>query len=192
MKKCFTLTILLLSFFALHAQIKLKLVLFSQGYTRPLGIENCGDSRLFIVQQKGQIIVCDSAGHRRTTPFLDIKDRISNGSERGLLGLAFDPNYGTNGFFYVNYTDSNGNTQISRFRVSKNNPNKAIKASEKHILNITQPFANHNGGCTRFGPDGYLYIGMGDGGSAGQCARRNAQHQPAIRGRALRWAVCVR
>ena len=185
MKKYFTLATLLLSVSWLNAQIQLKLVPFSQGYTRPLGIENCGDSRLFIVQQTGQIIVCDSTGHRHNTPFLDIKDRISNGSERGLLGLAFDPNYKTNGFFYVNYTDSNGNTQISRFRVSNSNRNKAVKASEKHILNITQPFANHNGGCTRFGPDGYLYIGMGDGGDAGD-PNNNAQNPMSLLGKMIR------
>jgi glucose/arabinose dehydrogenase len=110
---------------------------------------------------------------------------ISLGSERGLLGLAFDPGYLTNGYFYVNYTNTSGNTQISRFRVSSTNPNRAVKSSEKFILQVQQPFSNHNGGCTRFGPDGYLYIGMGDGGSGGD-PNNNAQNPMSLLGKMLR------
>lgn len=169
----------------LQAQLQVKLVFFSAGYSSPVGIENCGDSRLFIVQQTGQIIISDSLGNRRSTPFLDLTDRISTGIERGVLGLAFDPAYKANGFFYVNYTDKNGNTQVSRFSVKSGLPNQADKNSEKLLLNIAQPFSTHNGGCTRFGPDGYLYIGMGDGGYIGD-PYNNAQNKQSLLGKMLR------
>ena len=177
MKKYFTLLVFLLfTHFFINAQNTIALQQFSAGYTSPLGIENCGDSRLFIVQQSGQIIISDSNGNKQNKPFLDISDRVLfNGGEQGLLGVAFDPNYLTNGYFYVNYINKSGNTQISHFSVSNNNANKASEGSEKFILQIQQPFSNHNGGCTRFGPDGYLYIGMGDGGSGGD-PNNNAQN----------------
>jgi glucose/arabinose dehydrogenase len=185
MKKTFTLIILLFAIlFTVHAQ-QLSLVQFSSGYSSPVGIENCGDSRLFIVEEKGKIFICDAAGNRSTQPYLDITDRVLFSGERGLLGLAFDPNYKNNGFFYVNYINKSGNTQISRFKVQANNPNLANKNSEKFILQIAQPFSNHNGGCTRFGPDGYLYIGMGDGGSSGD-PNNNAQNPMSLLGKMLR------
>lgn len=185
MKKNLTILSLLLSTLVAHTQMQLTLVSFSSGYTSPLGIENCGDSRLFIVQQTGQIMICDSAGQKLATPFLDISGRILYGGERGLLGLAFDPKYSQNGFFYVNYTNKLGNTQISRFKVSGNDSNKAVRASEQFILQVTQPFANHNGGGIRFGRDGYLYIGMGDGGSGGD-PNNNAQNPMSLLGKMLR------
>ena len=187
MKKQFTLFVLLLvcSLFT-AAQNKIKLVQFSTGYSSPVGIENAGDSRLFVVEQEGKIIICDSNGHRTNKPFLNITDRVLyNGGEQGLLGLAFDPGYASNGFFYVNYINKSGNTQISRFKVKSGDPDLASKTSEKFILKIDQPFANHNGGCTRFGPDGYLYIGMGDGGNGGD-PNNNAQNTKSLLGKMLR------
>lgn len=172
-------------FSAANAQNKIKLVQFSSGYISPIGIENCGDSRLFIIEQQGRILIADSAGNRMEKPYLDITDKILPGGERGLLGLAFDPAYASNGFFYVNYTDSIGNTQISRFKVRAANPDRADKNSEKPILSISQPFKNHNGGCIRFGPDGFLYIGMGDGGDAGD-PNNNAQNPMSLLGKMLR------
>lgn len=186
MKQFFTLLFILLCSKVCYSQAgSVSLVPFSSGYTSPLGIENCGDSRLFIVQQGGQIIVSDSLGNKQATPFLDISDRILASGEQGLLGLAFDPNYTNNGFFYVNYINTSGNTQISRFKVNGNNPNKAIKGSEKFILQIQQPYSNHNGGCLRFGRDGFLYIGMGDGGSGGD-PQNNAQNPASLLGKILR------
>ncbi len=186
MKKIFTLFFLVFAAASLKAQFpKLVLDTFSRGYSSPLGIENAGDSRLFIVQRSGQIIICNASGTRRAQPFLDISDRASqNGDEQGLLGLAFDPNYKKNGYFFVNYIDTNGNTQISRFRVSSDK-NIADPGSEVHVLQIQQPYSNHNGGCLRFGSDGYLYIGMGDGGSGGD-PNNYAQNKTVLLGKMLR------
>lgn len=184
MKKQFTLlTLLLLSSLLMNAQ-RLKLLGFSSGYSNPVGIENCGDSRLFIVEQEGKIFICDSLGKRNPKPFLDITDRVLFNGEQGLLGLAFDPGYLTNQSFYVNYIDKNGNTQISKFKVRSDSPNVAAKL-ERFVLNIPQPFNNHNGGCIRFGPDGYLYIGMGDGGSGGD-PNNNSQNPQSLLGKMLR------
>jgi glucose/arabinose dehydrogenase len=102
------------------------------------------------------------------TPFLDISAKVgSRYTEQGLLGLAFHPHFAQNGQFYVNFTDENGNTVIARFHVSATDPNLADPASEVDILHVNQPYNNHNGGGLAFGPDGYLYIGLGDGGSEG-------------------------
>ncbi|MBI4720969.1 MAG: PQQ-dependent sugar dehydrogenase [Chitinivibrionia bacterium] len=119
--------------------------------------------------------------------FLDIRDRVGSvGNEQGLLGLAFHPLYKDNGYFYVNYTEATaGRTIVSRFHVSAANPDSADAASELVLLDEVQPFANHNGGCTRFGPDGYLYIGMGDGGGAGD-PLENAQNLATLLGKLLR------
>ncbi|HEX7239499.1 MAG TPA: PQQ-dependent sugar dehydrogenase, partial [Longimicrobiaceae bacterium] len=124
-----------------------------------------GDARLFIVEQPGRIRVVEN-GALLPTPFLDITDRVSSGGERGLLSVAFHPSYAANGFLYVNYTDRAGDTRIERYRVSADR-NRADPASAKLILQVAQPFANHNGGLVVFGPDGKLYVGMGDGGSGG-------------------------
>jgi glucose/arabinose dehydrogenase len=170
----------------LIAQNGIQLIPFSSGYTSPLGLENCGDNRIFVVQKTGQIMICDGAGNKLATPFLNISDRVlTQGNEQGLLGLAFHPNFRSNGYFYVNYINKNGNTQISRFKESTTNHNVAIPTSEKKILEIHQPYSNHNGGCIRFGPDGYLYIGMGDGGSGGD-PQNNAQNPSSLLGKMLR------
>ena len=174
------------SFMAKGQELAASLVTFSSGYNLPLDIQNCKDSRLFIVQKDGKIMIADSTGKKRRIPFLDISDRITTtGEEQGLLGLAFDPNYATNGYFYVDYVNLNANTQISRFKVSAANPNKANISSEKFLLSVVQPYANHNGGCMRFGPDGYLYISMGDGGSAGNPGN-TAQDLTSLLGKILR------
>jgi glucose/arabinose dehydrogenase len=121
-------------------------------------------NRLFIVEKTGAIRIVQN-GTLLPTPFLDIGSKVSMGDEQGLFGLAFDPGYATNGRFVVHYTDVAGNTQVSSFQVSSD-PNLADAASEQVILTAAQPFTNHNGGQILFGPDGFLYLGLGDGGSA--------------------------
>ena len=137
------------------------------GLDLPIGLTNAGDGsdRLFVLEQAGLILIHQD-GNLLPDPFLDIRDRASCCGERGLLGLAFHPDYSDNGFFYVNYTDLNGDTVIARFSVS-DDPYRALPESEERLLQIPQPYGNHNGGVVEFGPDGYLYIGTGDGGSAG-------------------------
>lgn len=156
---------------------------FGTGFSSPVGIENAGDSRLFIVEQGGLIRILNTNGTINATPFLNVSTIISAGGERGLLGLAFHPNYVTNGFFFVNYTNTAGNTVIARYSVS-GNPNIA-NTTGTILLTITQPYSNHNGGCIKFGPDGYLYIGMGDGGSSGDPENR-AQNISENLGKMLR------
>jgi glucose/arabinose dehydrogenase len=124
-----------------------------------------GDPRLFIVEKTGRIRIVKN-GAVVAAPFLDLSASVSGSSEQGLLGLAFDPQYATSGRFYVDYTDRNGDTRIARFRVSAD-PDVADPASEEMLLTVPQPYSNHNGGQVAFGPDGDLYIGMGDGGSGG-------------------------
>ncbi len=139
------------------------------GLDTPVSLANAGDGsgRLFVVEKPGRIRIIQN-GSLVDTPFLNIRDRVgSSGSEQGLLGLAFHPQYTQNGYFYVNYTDKNGNTVIARFSVSAQDPDRADPSSEQRLLSANQPFPNHNGGQVTFGPDGYLYLGLGDGGSAG-------------------------
>jgi glucose/arabinose dehydrogenase len=139
--------------------------LIASGFQRPLDLESApGDRRLYVVEQGGRIqVILD--GQVQATPFLDISDRVRSGGERGLLGLAFHPEFASNGLFYVNYTNPSGNTHISEFHAVSSD--RADAASERLLLVVAQPFANHNGGALTFGNDGFLYIGLGDGGSAG-------------------------
>ncbi|MDA0701482.1 MAG: PQQ-dependent sugar dehydrogenase, partial [Bacteroidetes bacterium] len=130
---------------------ELNLVPFASGFNAPLDIKNSGDQRLFIVEQGGRIKIVNSDGSTNATPFLDISSIISSGGERGLLGLAFHPNYSTNGYFYLYYTNPNGDVQISRFSVDAQDPNLADASSAFSILTIDQPYPNHNGGCIAFG-----------------------------------------
>ncbi len=148
----------------------LSLQSFGTGFTSPVEITHAGDSRLFIVEQTGRIKILNSNGTVNAAPFLNISTLISNGGERGLLGLAFHPNYTTNGYFFVNYTNTSGDTVIARYSVSAN-PDVA-NTTGTILMTIDQPYSNHNGGCIKFGPDGYLYIAMGDGGSAGDPENR--------------------
>jgi glucose/arabinose dehydrogenase len=142
-----------------------------------------GDPRLFVLEQTGRVrVIAD--GQLVDVPFLDLSGSVSNGNEQGLLGLAFHPNYAENGRFFVNYTDTRGDTQIVAFTVSAD-PNLADPASAATLLSVDQPYANHNGGWLGFGPDGYLYIGMGDGGAAGDPQNR-AQNPDELLGKLLR------
>ena len=144
-----------------------------------------GSGRIFVIEKVGRILIFED-GTRRDAAFLNIAGEVnSQDSERGLLGLAFHPNYPETPYFYVNYTDLSGTTVVSRFQVSADDPNLADPNSEKVLLKISQPFANHNGGMIAFGPDGYLYIGMGDGGSGGD-PQGNAQNPQSLLGKMLR------
>lgn len=154
------------------------------GLTNPTDITGAGDgsNRLFVLEKAGRIRIIRN-DQLLPTPFLDITDRVgSNSSEQGLLGLAFHPRFAQNGYLYVNYTDRNGNTRISRFTASGDS---ADPRSEQRILAVKQPYANHNGGAVKFGPDGYLYIGLGDGGSQGD-PFDNAQSGNSLLGKILR------
>ncbi|MCC6412808.1 MAG: PQQ-dependent sugar dehydrogenase, partial [Saprospiraceae bacterium] len=167
--KNITLLFCLLFSFGLFAQPKIQLDVYATGFTKPVDITHAGDNRLFIVEQDGAIWILDSNGVKLTTPFLNINPRVrSTGNEQGLLGLAFHPNYADNGYFYVNYSrETDGDTRVSRFSRSASDPNVADPDSELILFTQDQPYSNHNGGCIKFGPDGYLYIGLGDGGSGG-------------------------
>jgi glucose/arabinose dehydrogenase len=170
----------------LTAQISLNLRLVAGGFTRPVDIAHTGDDRLFIVEQRGFIKIINATGQVLPTPFLDIDARVNSGAnERGLLGLAFHPDYSNNGYFFVNYTNNSGHTVIARYSVNPANPNLALVDSELIIMTITQPFSNHNGGDLNFGADGYLYIGMGDGGSGGD-PQNYSQNRQSLLGKMLR------
>lgn len=150
----------------------IELVKVVDNLIRPLYVTHAGDGsgRLFIVEQRGRIYVLKNDA---LSIFIDITSLVSpdaNGSgytERGLLGLAFHPDYATNGLFFVNYTDQDGHTVIRRYQVSADNPDVADASSGTEIFFLRQPFPNHNGGYITFGPDGYLYVALGDGGMAG-------------------------
>ena len=162
-----------------------EIELFASGFNSPVNLQNAGDDRLFVVEQNGRILILNEDGTTNPTPFLDISTLVSCCGERGLLGLAFHPDYATNGFFYVNYTDAGGDTQVSRFSVDPADPNIALPGSELPIIDYNQPFANHNGGSLAFGPDGFLYISSGDGGSGGDPGNR-AQNTTILLGKLLR------
>jgi len=147
-------------------------------FSTPLGVRNAGDGsdRLFVIERSGRIRVIDSGDNTLATPFLNITALVDTFFEGGLLGLAFHPDYANNGFFYVNYTSdgTGGNsltTNIVRYTVSAGDANIANPASDLEILTVCQPAGNHNGGDLHFGADGYLYIGMGDGGASSSTAQ---------------------
>ncbi|MEJ2481898.1 MAG: PQQ-dependent sugar dehydrogenase [Gemmatimonadota bacterium] len=145
-----------------------------------------GDPRLFVVEQAGRIqIVAD--GVVRDEPFLDISDRVSSGGERGLLGLAFHPGFASNGWFFVNFTDLEGTTRLERFRAGAD-PDRADPESATLLLSIPQPYANHNGGHVLFGPDGRLFVAVGDGGAGGD-PEGNGQNRETLLGSILRLDV---
>ena len=143
-----------------------------------------GTGRMFIVQQSGQILILKD-GEVNPTPFLDISGQITTGTEQGLLSVAFHPQFKSNGLFYIDYTDTSGNTQIEEWKVSADNPDVADPSSARTLLSVDQPFPNHNGGLLLFGPDGYLYIGLGDGGSQGD-PNGNGQNLGVLLGKILR------
>ena len=179
--------LLICAFFCLNAFSQtIELEDFADGFSSPLALKNAGDERLFVVEQGGVIKIVDLNGVVNTTPFLDIQSIVNAGGERGLLGLAFHPEYQNNGYFFVHYSNSSGDTQISEFSVSTSNPGIANPNSEVMLLTVSQPFSNHNGGTIAFGPqDGYLYIGLGDGGGGGD-TDNNAQNPTLLIGKLLR------
>lgn len=164
----------------------LTTTLLTTGLADPIGIAAppiADDSRLFIVEQAGRIVTVDTANPQDKTLFLDITSKVGGGGERGLLGLAFHPAFQQNGQFFVNYTDKAGNTVVARYQTGQDGTGDA--SSEKVLLTQQQPFANHNGGALQFGPDGYLYIALGDGGSGGDPGNR-AQDTSTFLGKILR------
>ena len=173
-----------------HGQVQLTNAFPSLTFTRPIFLTHAGDgtNRVFVVQQDGLIKVFpnDSAVTASTT-YLDIQAKLSaTTGEEGLLGLAFHPEYASNGFFYVNYTaPSPLRTVIARYKVQGGDPNKADSLSEQVVLTVNQPYTNHNGGMVLFGADGYLYIGMGDGGSGGD-PQNHGQNLQSLLGKMLR------
>ncbi len=168
-----------------RAESVLQLEAVATGLGAPVALTHAGDGsgRLFIVLQDGRILIHDGA-QVLPTPFLDLRSRVSSGGERGLLGLAFHPDYAANGRFFVHYTHRAGHSIVAGYRVS-GDPNVAGPRSARTVLRVAQPFANHNGGQIQFGPDGALYIGLGDGGSAGDPGNR-AQNLRSLLGKILR------
>jgi glucose/arabinose dehydrogenase len=170
-------------------ELRLRLVPVAAGLDRPVFVTHAGDGsgRLFIAEKGGVVRVLEK-GKLLSGPFLDLRGRVlSRGSEQGLLGLAFAPDFGSSGYLFVDYIDLSGNSVTSRFRVT-GNPNVADPSSEFKVLGIDQPAANHNGGMLAFGPDGYLYIGTGDGGGAGD-RYGNGQNPASLLGKMLRLDV---
>lgn len=185
--------LLLLAVAPLGAQdaANVRLTEVADGFNRPLYLTHAGDGsgRLFVLEQGGRVYILQE-GQRLDTPFLDLTTLVSADAnsfgytERGLLGLAFAPDYATSGIFYVNYTDRAGDSVVARYRVSAD-ANVADSVSAEIILTVDQPYANHNGGHLAFGPDGYLYIGFGDGGSQGD-PQGNGQRLDTLLGKLLR------
>jgi hypothetical protein len=159
------------------------------GLTRPVAVADPGDGsgRLFIVQQTGEILVFNGTA-LEPTPFLDLSSVIACCGEQGLLGLAFHPQYAANGRFYVDYTDTSGDTRVVEYQVSAGDPDVADPTSARVLLTVDQPYTNHNGGNLQFGPDGFLYIGLGDGGSGGD-PEENGQDPTTLLGSILRLDV---
>jgi len=169
------------------AQTAISLASVASGFKAPVDIaatHDITDKRLFVVEQAGVIRIIDADRKVDPTPFLDIQNKVMSGGEMGLLGLVFHPKSVENGFFYVNYIDKQQNTIVARYTANKDT-GMGDPASEKILLKIKQPYANHNGGDLAFGPDGYLYIGMGDGGSGGDPDDR-AQNKTDLLGKILR------
>lgn len=180
-------TLSIFSSLIVNAQ-SINLVKFATGLTSPVEITNANDSRLFVVQQNGIIKIIQPDGTINPTNFLNISSKILFNGERGLLGLAFHPQYSTNGYFFVYYNNTAGNVVLARYSVNSTNPDVADPNSEKILLNIPKPFANHNGGSIHFAPDGKLWVITGDGGSAGD-PNNNAQNKNSLLGKMLRLDV---
>lgn len=196
MKAAHILTIFLLFFYAgfivnaaENKQYKLKNAFKNLSFDNPVDLQHAGDgtNRIFVVSQKGLIYVFKNAPSVKSAKiFLDIRDKVKYGGELGLLGLAFHPDYKNNGYFYVNYTTSDPlRSIIARYTVHSKNRNSANKKSEHILFQLNQPYSNHNGGQLAFGPDGYLYIAFGDGGSGGD-PHNNGQSKSSFLGKILR------
>ena len=162
------------------------------GLSSPIGMTNAGDGsgRAFVIEQGGAIRIVRN-GRLFSRPFLDISSLVSTGGEQGLLGLAFHPRFETNRRFYVNYTDTAGDTVIAEYKRATGDPHRAATSSRRVLLTFDQPFSNHNGGHLAFGPDGYLYIATGDGGGAGD-PQGNGQRRDTLLGKILRIDVDAR
>ena len=172
-----------------NKQYKLKNAFKNLSFDNPVDLQHPDDgiNRIFVVSQKGLIYVFKNTRSVKSAKiFLDIRDKVTYGIELGLLGLAFHPDYKNNGYFYVNYTTSNPlRTIIARYTVNPKKRNSADKNSERILFQINQPYRNHNGGQLAFGPDGYLYIALGDGGSSGD-PEDNGQNKSSLLGKILR------
>ena len=170
------------------AQIKIVEAFPNLSFESPVDIQSAQDGRLFVVEQQGKIYSFenDSTTSQKNL-FLDIEETVKSGGERGLLGLAFHPEFKNNGFFFVDYTteDPNLKTRISRFKTKEDNPDEADPDSELIFLEVDQPYSNHNAGQIAFGPDGYLYISFGDGGSGGD-PQGNGQNLSTFLGSLIR------
>ena len=170
------------------ADITLEPAFGGSSFASPIAVRHAGDGsdRKFVVQREGEILIVDGNNDVLATPFLDISALTSTSSERGLLGLAFHPDFAENGLIYINYTDNEpgndiptGDTIIAEYQVSGADPNLIDPLSRRQIIVIPQDFANHNGGDVHFGADGYLYIGMGDGGSGNDPCNRGLTLDPS-------------
>jgi glucose/arabinose dehydrogenase len=171
-------------------QLAVALEEVTGGLVDPIGIENAGDGsgRLFVIQRPGQVVIVKD-GTLWAEPFLDVSERVTAGGEQGLLGLAFHPDYASNGEFFIHYTeDTAGDTVIERCSVSADDPDRGDCSAEDIIFTLDQPFSNHNGGKIAFGPDEYLYIALGDGGGSGD-PEENAQDIEDLHGAILRLDV---
>ncbi len=168
------------------AAFTLTLTPFKSGFASPVFMTSAhdGSGRLFVAEQGGRVKVISRDGAVLPTPLLDLSARVSKGTEQGLLGLAFHPNFRTNGKFYVDFTNLAGDTVINEYRLSPPSSNR-VTLPGRRIIKIDQPYVNHNGGDIAFGPDGFLYIGMGDGGSGGDPGNR-AQSRNTLLGKILR------
>ena len=177
------------SLFLFAKDLSLSSIQIANGFTKPVYVcQPPGDNdRLFVLEQKGIIKIIKN-GKTVRKPYADLRNKVHNpitpGDERGLLGLAFHANYQNNGFVYINYSDKNDHTIVSRFRVASD-PDRLDTKSEKVLIKLKQPFSNHNGGHMEFGPDGYLYISVGDGGKWGD-PYNNAQNLGNLFGKILR------
>jgi len=171
--------------FPAWGQQSIQVEQIANGFTAPVLVATPeGDfDRIFVVEQNGQIRIVKN-GSVLSTPFLDIRSAVRHSGEQGLLGLAFHPDYANNGWFFLNYSNNSGDTIVSRFTVSSN-ADVADANSEVQVLSIAQPYSNHNGGMIAFGPNGYLWIGTGDGGSGGDPGNR-AQNGQQLLGKMLR------
>ena len=177
-----------------------QLTWIAEGFDRPLYVTHAGDGsgRLFVVEQTGRIRILQG-GKTLEEPFLDASDvadwlftfdKNVNWSENGLLGLVFHPNYEENGYFFIYYTDREGDSALARYRVDAADPNRADADSGQVILSVDQPHQNHNGGMLAFGPDGYLYLGLGDGGLEGDPCE-HGQRRDSLLGSIVRVDVGV-